>query len=238
MTRLIIIFLLLNLNYELAVASDNCGEVKYSSGHNDSRPLKNTPELVRAQGPLLIGGKIICKMSTNYQSLPLTNEILRIESGEYMGVKYRFHYSDGSGTVQGLEGNNLDILTDPANTNWIIICKADGMDDTAWCAIQKDNISVTVWKDGSPLVSVGNYHFPGTSYSLRVDGMEVFEAKENKGFSRAETSKIIEQLNNGNSVLTRYVEWPYENYVDKRTDLFGLSLAYKLAKVIRDNIAN
>lgn len=239
MTKPITYFVLLYLTvlYGTAIASEKCSEIDYSSGYNEARPVKNKPELVHSHGPLLDGGKVTCKMSTNYDSLPLTNQLLRIETGEYKGVKYRFYYSDGSGSVQGLEGNNLDILTDPPNSNWNIICKADGMDDTAWCSILKDDLTVTVWKDGSPVISIGNNHFPGTNYSLRIDGQEVFETRGNQGFLKDKNAKIIEQLLHGDTVLTRYVEWPYEAHIDKKTDLFGLSVAYELSKKIRQHMA-
>src|SRR5690606_11704046 len=100
---------------------------------------------------VLPGGKIHCDVGLDYGSMK-NNVSIRIETGEYQGLKYRIYHTDGSGSIQGLPGNTLDILGDQYGTNWSTRCVVDEMDDTAWCSISKSGVAAGIWKDGSKFI--------------------------------------------------------------------------------------
>lgn len=161
---------------------------------------------------------------------------MRIEEGIYKGVKYRIYYSDGSGSVQGLPANTLDYVGDNIGTNWSIQCKLDKMDDTHWCSLDRGDLRVGIWKDGTPFVSVGSSHYPNSMIAVRVDKNKPISASEKTGFTKAQSAEIIEQLKKGSSILTRYQEWPYQRNKDTSIDLFGFPQAWEILQKIYSSV--
>ncbi|WP_052906163.1 hypothetical protein [Pseudomonas fluorescens] len=208
-----------------------CPKTEYDSGYQKKLPIVDVDELIKRNVPLFDGGQIKCGVGMNYKNLS-TNERLRTETGVYKGIKYRIYYSDGSGTIQGDKKSTLDTIKDLHVTNWSTRCKKDGMDDTHWCAISKDSVSIGIWKNGSHFISVGNDHFPSSNITLRVDQNAPISATAESGYTDKQVEMLIAQLKSGKSVLSRYQEWPYETNKDKAIDLFGFSEAWEMLNVI------
>lgn len=160
---------------------------------------------------------------------------MRVETGTYEGIKYKIWFSDGSGKVQGLPENTLDVLSDVHGTNWGRVCRLDEMDDTHWCYLDKKDLRIGIWKDGTPFVSIGHSHYPNSTVAVRVGGNKPIKASENTGFTKAQSVEIVEQLKKGNSVLTRYQEWPYQSNKDTSMELFGFPQAWAILQKIYES---
>lgn len=153
---------------------------------------------------------------------------MRIEEGVYDGIRYQIYFSDGSGRIQGLPANTLDYVRDKHETNWSTQCKLDEMDDTHWCSLEREDLMVGIRKDGTPFVSVGSSHYPNSKIAVRVDKNKPISASEKIGFTKEQSKAIIEQFKEGESVLTRYQEWPYQSNEDKSFELFGFPQAWEI----------
>jgi len=193
------------------------------------------PEALARSVPLVKGGKIVCEVDSSFRR-PVTFEILRVETGSYQGALYRVFYTDGSGTVQGDPASTLDYRSDMGRKNWNMQCKSDQMDDTHWCSLSKDDLTVGIWKDGSTFISVGSSHYPRTLVTVRVDRQKPVSANEQTSFSSAQAKAIFNQLKAGKSVVTRYQEWPYQSNIDKTTDLYGFTEAWGLLNLVYKNL--
>lgn len=216
-------------------AKIGCSEIEYDRGYNSNLPTLNGEEIIQVNSPLFQGGKIKCDVSFSYKTLK-NNERKRIETGILEGVKYRIHFSDGSGTVQGLPTSTLDYDRDKYGTNWSMSCKLDKMDDTHWCSLDREDLRVGIWKDGTPFVSVGNSHYPGSNIVVRVDKNEPITASEKTGFTKTQSLEIIGQLKKGSSVLTRYQKWPYQSNKDKSTELFGFLQVWAILQKLHESV--
>ncbi|MFH0728777.1 MAG: hypothetical protein V2B19_20885 [Pseudomonadota bacterium] len=188
------------------------------------------------------GGEIIKVNNALFPNGKVKNEVSfssnkgRIEEGIYEGVKYRIFYSDGSGSVQGLPMNTLDYVRDKYGTNWSIQCKLDDMDDTHWCSLDREDMRVGIWKDGTPFVSIGSSHYPNSKIAVRVDKNKPISTSEKSGFTNAQSAEIIRQLKKGSTVLTRFQEWPYQIDKDKSIDLYGFPQAWVILQKIHNSV--
>ena len=180
-------------------AEMQCPEIDYNSDYTGSYPTIDAAEIIQIDGPLFAGGRVKCDISLDYKTLK-NNERKRIEEGTYKGIKYRIYYSDGSGAIQGQSTNILDYIKDKRGTNWATHCEADEMDDTHWCSLNKKDLRVSIWKDGTPFVSVGYSYYPGSKIAVRIDKNKPITANEKRGFTKAQSLKIIKQLKKGDSV--------------------------------------
>lgn len=192
-------------------------------------------ELLERNEPLIDGGKISCKISQNLATNKY--ELWRSESGTYEGLRYRIQYRDGSGTFQGDNESTLgtqDILQ--RVQNWSVRCRVDRIDDTRRCFINKEGLTVGIWKDSTPYISIGSSHYPGSSITVRVDKNQPVVASERSGFSPAQSQDVLNQLKISSSLITRYQEWPYESNVDKNIDLYGFNEAWDFLKIVYNSI--
>ncbi|MGP9572794.1 hypothetical protein ACT3RL_17995 [Halomonas sp. AOP5-CZ2-32] len=192
-------------------------------------------EVLARNEPLLDDGKISCKLSQNL----VTNkyELWRSESGIYEGLRYRIQYRDGSGTFQGDYESTLgtqDILR--RVQNWSVRCRVDRIDDTRRCFLNKEGLTVGIWKDATPYISIGSSHYPGSSITVRADKNQPVVASERSGFSPAQSQNILNQLKVSSSLITRYQEWPYESNVDKSIDLYGFNEAWDFLQIVYNSI--
>ncbi|MFH7326259.1 hypothetical protein [Desulfurivibrio sp. C05AmB] len=211
-----------------ALAEMICPSTEYTPSYRSDQPIVDADELITIQGPLLPGGKIFCRV-THYVEYNVRS---RIEEGTYNNLKYRFWYSNGSGAVQGLPTNTLDYEQDKYGTNWSLGCQKYQADDAYWCSLYKPALRVVITKDASYLVSVGRSHYPGSSITVRVDDNEPIQETGKTVFSKQQSAAIVEQLKRGESVLTRYQEWPHREDKDEVIDLFGFKEALAIMEKI------
>jgi len=200
---------------------------------NNSRPQFPSPtgeERLAVDGTLFDGGVVSVSKMHNYTED--RDERHRIETGTFKGTRYRVYYSDGSGSVQGLPGNTLDVVRDTHGTNWEIRCSVDKMDDTRYCTLSRGGLTIGIWKDGSHFVSIGYQHYPGSDVTVRIDKNVPITAGENVGFSAAQVEAIVDQLQKGEMILTRYQKWPYQTNRDESCPVFGFAQAWEILHVV------
>ncbi|MCJ7662980.1 MAG: hypothetical protein MUO24_01930 [Desulfobacterales bacterium] len=214
-----------------------CPEIEYDESYKSNLPTVDEEEIIQSDRALFPNGILKCQVSFSYKTLK-NNKRMRIEEGTYDGVRYRIFFSDGSGSIQGLPTNTLYYVKDKYGTNWSTQCKLDEMDDTHWCSLNKGDLRVGIWKDGTLFVSVGSSHYPNSKIAVRVDKNKPISASEKSGFTKAQSEAIIEELMKGNSVLTRYQEWPYQSNKDKSVDLFGFPQAWEILQKIYKSVGS
>jgi hypothetical protein len=214
-----------------AKAEVECGDIEYDKSYKKNLPIDNEADFIRSDILLTSTGKMKCKVSLNYRTLK-SNRKTKTENGSINGVLYRTFYSDGSGSVQGLKTNTLDYVKDKYGTNWSTSCKTDEMDDSRWCALDKGDLRVGIWKDGSSFITIGNEHYPESKITIRIDKNKPISAPEKAGFTTEQSDELIAGLLSGKAVLTRYQKWPYQSNIDNLTDLYGFPEAWELLNAI------
>ncbi|WP_162887109.1 hypothetical protein [Pseudomonas syringae] len=214
-----------------ALADVSCPNTKYDSGYRKQLPIADKQEIISRNSPLFEGGVITCRVGWDYRNTS-QNERLRIETGSVNNIKYRFYYTDGSGSIQGDSRSTLDTIKDLNLVNWDTACKTDGMDDKRWCYISKKDLTIGIWKDGSTFISIGHDHFPSSQIAIRIDQSPPLTAPEKTGFDSKQVGEILSSLKKGQKVLTRYQEWPYERNKDVTIDLYGFNEAWTIINKI------
>ena len=208
-----------------ALADVNCPNTQFQ-GYQKQLPTVDRGNFISLNRPLFDGGKITCHVfgigRTDH------NVRSRSETGTIRGIKYRFFYGDGSGTVQGDKSSSLDYDKDKHLHNWGTLCVVDGMDDTHWCYIQKRYLKIGIWRDGSPIIHVGEKHFPSSQIAVRVDKDTPISATENVGFNPEQIIEMLASFKRGQNVLVRYQEWPNKFNKDTNIDLYGFNEAWEI----------
>jgi hypothetical protein len=217
------------------IQAAQCPDTQYESGYKKNKPTVAAPEMINIVGPIFQGGKVVCHVSFDLMS-GSNNVLHRVESGTLNGAKYRFDYTYGSGSVQGLPTNVLDILKDNYDENWDLRCMQDGMSDTHYCAMSRTGLIVGVFGASSYFVQIGNDHFPGSSIALRIDNAAPVTAPADPGFSPQQEAALVSAMKGGTSVLTRYVEWPHESNKDRSISLFGFGTALQIITTLNQTI--
>ncbi|KAA8741340.1 hypothetical protein FE275_08645 [Pseudomonas koreensis] len=204
-----------------------CPDTQYESGFKKDKPIVAVPEAIKVAGPIFPGGKVVCHISFDLES-GTKNLLHRVETGKLNGVLYRFYYTDGSGSVQGLSNNELDVMKDKYDGNWNLRCKQAGISDAHYCAMSRASLLIGVTGDSSYFIHVGNDHFPGSTIALRVDKLPAVTAPADPGLSQKQQVDLLAAMNKGDSVLVRYVEWPHESNIDRAISLFGYNSALQI----------
>lgn len=149
------------------------------------------------------------------------------ETGELNGVQYKFYHSDGSGTFAGLPQDQKDPTR--YKQDWDIRCEKDAIADKRSCSMRMMDLWIYVYANGRSQVSIGSEHFPQSSVAIRIDeGVPLKASGDDDGdFSYAVSATIIARLKKANSVTTRYMKWPYRDWLDKSWTLSGFAEAYQ-----------
>ncbi|MCF5868314.1 hypothetical protein [Aeromonas veronii] len=211
-----------------------CSSTEYDRGYKKNLPILDEEEAIQTNNALIDGGIVICNVSLDYKKTK-NNKRMRIETGTYEGVKYRIYFADGSGTIQGMPTNTLDYVGDQYGSNWSTQCQFDEIDDTHWCSLNKEDLQIGIWKDGTPFVSVGHSHYPNSNIAIRVDKSKPVTASEKNGFTKDQSAKIIQQMKVGSTIVTRYQKWPYQTNIDTSMQLFGFQQAWTILQKIHES---
>lgn len=147
------------------------------------------------------------------------------EVGTLNNVDFRL-YSDGSGSVVSVIG--ADITGHDLNSVWPILCIRDKMTERKSCAINKGDLFITIKPGGGVLISVGSDHFPRSLTSIKVGNRRFDTAHHDGDFSNGD--QILSLMKNGAQVVTRYMKWPYRQWVDEEYNIYGLQVAVQAAK--------
>jgi hypothetical protein len=78
-------------------------------------------------------------------------------------------------------------------------------------------------KGVSILVSGRENRYPGTPMTIRVDENKAISG--GKSFSASSIDILLKQMSAGSIIQARYSEWPYNTYIDGRTDAEGIAEA-------------
>lgn len=226
MVRCCQIMISLILLVSVAKADDYCPRTdKKSSNPNKRFETIDPANFIVDVEPLFAGGDVFCVTKMDISNG--VNKRIRREVGVHSGVRYRIYHSDGSGSIQGLAGNDLSI-NDKYSTNWALKCSKDEMDDTHTCSLHRGSLMVGLSRDGIPIVIVGNSHYPGTTVAIRFDRDEPIVVSEKVQFSGDAAKSIIDRLLTAQRVLTRYQKWPYQRNIDNSFEPFGFAQAWQI----------
>lgn len=152
----------------------------------------------------------------------------QIETGTVNGVAYRYYYSDGSGTFEGVSGNGI---TPGAKydfkQNWSVSCKKDPIDDSKYCNMSKADLSIFLFSKSGLYVSIGGNNYPGSDVAIRVDTQPATIGNEKAQFSGDKAKQIIDALKSGKQITTRYQKWPQGYDTTSTFDLSGFNEAFQ-----------
>lgn len=211
-----------------------CDKTTYDPSFKKKELWNEPVELIVTPPRIIDGGKILCRKDRDLQKN--INTLHRIEEGSLNGVKYSLYYQDGSGSVQGVKSNALDILKDSYDSNWSTRCKVDSMDDSRWCAMSKGPLTIGIWQEHVYFITVGSDHFPGSKVLIRTGQSQPISKLAKDSFTNAQVTSIIQELKIAKTVKTRYREWPYDVDKDKEIDLFGFNEGLQIITTMYNKI--
>jgi hypothetical protein len=174
------------------------------------------------------GGVVNCSFFPN-ESEKL-NVLVRQERGNFKGVLYRIFYTDGSGIIQGEAGKPLDVADD--KDNWRLKCRSNPADKLGRCVLQKGDISIHRYQDGSFMVDVGGDKKPGSDMLVRIDGNEAITADAQDGFTNEQTGLILKQMKTGKKMSTRYENASNQRETDQTINLFAYPQAAEIVEIV------
>ncbi len=118
---------------------------------------------------------------------------------------------------------------------WKIYCSNDSMSDARECNIYQGYLTLKVFSDQRIAVFVGWDNFPNSSIAIRIDSDKPISVPvvTNNSFGFRLSKRIVEMMKSGSKIRTRYMEWPYQTYLDEEFELFGFeqALSYALWEV-------
>lgn len=211
------------LNQELSKQGIKCDTLEYEN--EDSQLISKNFKVVLNENkfsvlPISSNSKFHC-----YKSYIPNDGNLNIsiyESGDYDGVKYRIHY-DGSGSIDySIKNKKIGSYKyEEIVSKWNSSCKVDSMTDQGYCYIYDSTNTLFILKDkGGYYIQVGKEHFPGKTTSIRINKTTPLSTQNKYGiFDRLVSNKFIEEVKNGDLVVTRFVKWPYESNIDTKIDV-------------------
>ncbi|TWT22239.1 hypothetical protein FQY83_04185 [Luteimonas marina] len=182
------------------------------------------PTLLKPQAPFTESGVV----SESEMKLISTIEVNKIEEGAHNGVAYRIYYTDGSGSFSGSPDGKLSGALG-RGSDWSTACKKDPMNDKKSCYLQRNKLWVWLYQTGRVEVFIGGDQYPGTSATIRIDSNPAIKSpSDSEGvFTAAQSKQIVQQLISGDTVATRYVDWPYRSANDDSFGLSGFDEAYE-----------
>ncbi|MFQ5643279.1 MAG: hypothetical protein ACE5FQ_06225 [Thiogranum sp.] len=162
------------------------------------------------------------------------NVLVRQERGDYRGVGYRIFYTDGSGVIQGEEEKPLDVADH--EDNWKLRCRKNPADKLGRCVLQKGDMFIHRYQDGSFMVEVGSNRKPGSEQLVRVDGNEAVTADAQTGFTQQQTRLILEQMQAGKMLSTRYDDASNQWHTERSISLFAYPQAAGIVEIVAADI--
>lgn len=175
------------------------------------------PSLFKNQ-KIEMSSQLVCNINYKNDGYAITPE----EQFKLDDVNVNIHHSDGSGVIG-------DAYLD--SKAWHTACKADAMTDEHTCAIMKDNLVIIKSKDGYQTI-IGSKHFPNTTALIRIDKNKPIESGEKGQYSHQQSAQLINDMANAKTVTTRFIQWPYEKYVDSTMDMTNFNVAKKVLDLI------
>ena len=188
----------------------------------DDQPRVVKPTAINATAPFTESGTVEQVESQAWKQI----EVNTVETGTKDAVAYRIYYTDGSASFAGEPGNTL---APGERGNWSVGCRKDAMTDARSCHVKKGDLWVWAYSTGVRRVIIGGDHYPGYAAQIRVDSQAPLStpASGEGVFGPQGAKSAISQLLRGETVVTRYVDWPHRGNVDKTESLYGFKQAYE-----------
>lgn len=145
--------------------------------------------------------------------------------GSVNGVTFLYR-SNGFGLLA--TSSDMDWQKMSRQNSWGVECTKDAIEDYVSCRLTRDDLLVVLFDDRRLRVIVGKDHYPDSEVAVRID--EGLPFRGEIGFRGDTATAIVEGLENGTMVVTRYQEWPYRTNVDRRLTLFGFREALQFLR--------
>ena len=175
--------------------------------------------LIVSDGPFYPSGQV------STQSLLSKGDLHKVEEGEVNGVRYRFFYTDGSGSFAGKPGNSLT-PSETMRENWRVGCNKDIMSDRVSCYAKILDLTIVITDERLRFVRVGKDHYPGSEVANRAGRYATHVASSGEQYGCSESREILSEMQNGTTVSTRYQEWPRKSFRDQSFELYGFEEVY------------
>ena len=149
------------------------------------------------------------------------------EAGQVDGVPYYF-YKDGSGAILAVA--SADIGNYDRNTIWDLQCQRDAVSGERACTASFRDLWLVVSSKHGEMVSVGAENYPGSMTSIKV-GNRRFDTRHRDG-DFTQSAPILAAMKNGAPVATRYMKWPYREWLDDEFEVYGAQAALTVMRWI------
>lgn len=150
-----------------------------------------------------------CKSNKNSKCSPITDG-----AGWFDDVQFE-QFSDGSAWVAAQADHNYL----KSDSRWAIACKRDAMTQRKSCHATLGDLWIYIDHAGKIIVSVGVDHYPGSQTSIRL-GSRRFDTLDRDG-DFSQSLSIIQAMKDGQIIVTRFMKWPYRQWIDQERVLYG-----------------
>lgn len=152
---------------------------------------------------------------------------VRVAKGKVGEISFRYYPSDFSALFQGTPDVSVEGSSALDKQHWSVNCNVDKFSDIRTCYIRHYQGELWIFADPSGVwVSVGTENYPGSNVAVRVDGGKpVGSRRGSDDFDKKTSAQIIAQFRKGQTVVSRYMRWPYKSFVDTEESLFGIGAA-------------
>jgi hypothetical protein len=116
---------------------------------------------------------------------------------------------------------------------WNIACRRDKMSQTKSCSVDRGDLYIFVYQSRPIKVSIGDEHFPSSTTSIRV-GAKRFDTYDRDG-DFPQSAAILASMKDGVQVVTRYMKWPYREWIDDEFTAYGAQAAVRVAQWLLKN---
>jgi hypothetical protein len=162
-----------------------------------------------------------CKAQKSQACVPSTDGS---QSGTLNGVPFTLYADSASvDAVKDKRSGSLDL-----RDAWDVGCRRDKMTNRKSCSVNRGDLYVFVYQSELIKVSIGAEHFPGSATSIRV-GSKRFDTTDRDG-DFPQSTAILTSMKDGTQVVTRFMKWPYRQWVDDEFDVYGAQVAVKVAQ--------
>lgn len=149
--------------------------------------------------------------------LALTNLVIPITVNSQINLSGPLSQDDYDflcGRLGGARGyceSNLRLVRGGAtceDIKWQYSCKVNSMTDEKVCVANSISNLFVYAKKGRISFGITGQEYPGEPSFIRVDANKAISFDHYSGTTRAQDNTIEKQINSGETIKTKYVEWP------------------------------
>jgi|SRR5690554_349955 len=149
------------------------------------------------------------------------------EKGEVQSIPYSINRLSGAGRFYNEpapHGIGDDVY-------WVVNCSTDAINDARSCTIRRDGFFL-YWQNGYGIMTTGTA-YPGSNMHFRVDSNAALSAPESTGLTGAAANRLVQQMLVGDTLTTRYSDWPYNTRNDVTIPTRGFAQALEYMQHLR-----